>query len=53
MTTLRSQLMSLVEMSKSNGNAVEYLHEMLRKAEEKRDRNAAQMIRLALSHATR
>jgi hypothetical protein len=53
MNALRSKLMSLVEMSKTNPNAVEYLCEMLRKAEEDHDRNTAAMIRLALRHATK
>lgn len=44
-------LLALVTLAKTNGNAVEYLQERLRAAEERRDRREVQMIRLALHHA--
>jgi hypothetical protein len=54
-TTLRSRLISLVQAARDGSlpNAVEYLAEMLRAAEERQDRQAAGLIRLALVHAER
>jgi hypothetical protein len=53
--TLRQRLLALVTAAGdgSQPNAVEYLCEMLRQAEERRDRQAAGLIRLALAHAER
>lgn len=49
-TTLKAMLISLVELSKTNGNAVDYLHEQLRLTT---DRNEIQQIKLAIRHAER
>ncbi len=46
-------LTALVELSRTNPNAVEYIQERLRQAEERGDRRAAQMARLAIRHAMR
>ena len=48
MKALRTKLAGLVELAKSNGNALEYLHTML---ETTTDRFTRQQIRLAISHA--
>ena len=52
-TALRAKLISLVTAAKAGTmpNAVEYLCEMERQANERRDRAAAQLIRLALVYA--
>ena len=52
-TILRTKLISLLHgaLTGSMPNAAEYMHEMLRAAEERRDRPAASLIRLALVHA--
>lgn len=47
--TLKAKLNGLVEMSKTNGNAADYLHELLRTA----SGADAQQVRLAIQHAER
>jgi hypothetical protein len=50
-TTLKARLTSLVELSRTNPNAVEYLNELLR--EVGADRNAQTQVKLAIRHAER
>jgi hypothetical protein len=47
MMTLTQKLMSLVTLAKTNGNAVEYIAELERQAEERKDWRAAQQCRRA------
>ena len=50
---LRARLTELVTTAQdgSQPNAVEYIHELARQADERRDWRAAQLCRLALVHA--
>jgi hypothetical protein len=48
--TLKAKLISLVELSKTNPNAVEYLYTIL---ERTADRFERQQVKLAISHAQR
>ena len=45
---LKAKLISLVQLSKTNPNAVEYLHEVLRSTT---DRNDRLQVELAIRHA--
>jgi translation initiation factor IF-2 len=49
--TLTQQLMSLVTLAKTDGNAVESIRELKRQAEERKDWRARQQCDLAIRHA--